>query len=102
MKKRAWGRAKSLILNLLIISLVLSPLTSIHGKTSAAPHLKRSGDLNGDNIINAADLSILVSYFGTSNTSADLNGDGKVNVLDLSILLCHYSHPKTSHNTKTQ
>lgn len=43
-------------------------------------------DLNGDGLVNAADLSILLSAWGTSGP-ADLNGDGQVNGPDVSILL---------------
>ena len=49
-----------------------------------------AGDLNGDNHIDAADLTILLSNWQTSNATADINADGTVNVYDLSILLSHY------------
>jgi len=48
------------------------------------------GDTNGDNQINGADLSVLLSTFGqnvTAGTGADFNGDGAVNGADLSVLL---------------
>jgi len=48
------------------------------------------GDINGDNAVNGADLSVLLSTFGqsvTPGTSGDLNGDGVVNGADLSVLL---------------
>ena len=48
------------------------------------------GDLNNDGVVNASDLSILLSNFGTSNAVADINGDGSVNVLDLSILISNF------------
>ena len=48
------------------------------------------GDLNNDNTVNITDMSILLSNYGTTNTTADINSDGTVNVLDLSILLSHY------------
>jgi hypothetical protein len=48
------------------------------------------GDLNGDGVVNVADLLILFDYWGTCNDPdecpADLNGDGVVNVADLLIL----------------
>jgi len=49
-----------------------------------------AGDANGDNAINGADLSVLLSQFGTTvpaGTGADFNGDGIVNGADLSVLL---------------
>lgn len=48
------------------------------------------GDTNGDDLVNGADLSVLLSQFGQSvapGTGADLNGDGFVNGADLSVLL---------------
>lgn len=44
-------------------------------------------DLNGDGIVNASDLSILLGAWGSSNPTADINDDGSVNASDLSILL---------------
>jgi len=44
------------------------------------------GDVNDDYVVNAADLSIVLSAWGTSGPG-DLNGDGTVNAGDLSILL---------------
>ena len=44
------------------------------------------GDLNNDNVVNAADLSILLGAWGT-NGVGNLNGDSIVNAADLSILL---------------
>ena len=43
-------------------------------------------DLNGDGLVNAADLTILLSAWGSSGP-ADLNGDGLVNAPDVTILL---------------
>jgi parallel beta-helix repeat protein len=48
------------------------------------------GDLNNDGVVNNADLTILLTNYGSSTASADINGDGTVNVYDLSILLSHY------------
>lgn len=48
------------------------------------------GDTNGDNLVNGADLSVLLGQFGQSvpsGTGADFNGDGVVNGADLSVLL---------------
>lgn len=53
----------------------------------------RSPDINGDGLVNCADLAILSSEFGESGSdlSADINGDGGVNVSDLSLLASHWS-----------
>jgi hypothetical protein len=43
-------------------------------------------DLNGDGIVNLADLAALKQVFFRPNANADLNGDGLVNLPDLAIL----------------
>jgi hypothetical protein len=48
------------------------------------------GDLDGDNQVNDADKTILLSDYGTSNAAADVNGNGEVDVFDMSILLSHF------------
>lgn len=45
------------------------------------------GDLNGDGVVNAADLALLLNAWGSTNPAADLNDDGIVNGVDLGILL---------------
>jgi hypothetical protein len=46
------------------------------------------GDINNDGIVNADDLSLLLSNFGcTSGCTADQNDDGVVNADDLSVVL---------------
>jgi len=56
-----------------------------------APPPSCPGDANGDGLINAADLSVLLANFGTSTnggaSSGDFNKDGQVNGADLSVLL---------------
>ncbi|MFM7133355.1 MAG: hypothetical protein ACKO0W_03460, partial [Planctomycetota bacterium] len=47
------------------------------------------GDLNGDGVVNAADLSILLGAWGTSGPG-DLDGDGVVSASDLAILLASW------------
>ncbi|MDZ4754830.1 MAG: hypothetical protein SGJ11_10075 [Phycisphaerae bacterium] len=44
------------------------------------------GDLNGDNIVNAADLALLLGAWGTPGLG-DLNDDGIVDASDLAIML---------------
>jgi len=52
------------------------------------------GDANGDNEVNSADLSVLLSRFGTAVTGGAINGDfnldGVVNAADLSVLLANF------------
>ncbi len=55
-----------------------------------APPPPCPADANGDNMVNGADLSVLLGQFGqsvTPGTGADFNGDGAVNGADLSVLL---------------
>lgn len=44
-------------------------------------------DIDGNGVVNGADLGALLNAWGTSNPAADLNGDGTVDGLDLAILL---------------
>lgn len=44
-------------------------------------------DLNGDGVIDTADLGILLGEFGTAGPGADINCDGVVDTADLGILL---------------
>ncbi|MCE2883264.1 MAG: choice-of-anchor B family protein, partial [Planctomycetaceae bacterium] len=44
-------------------------------------------DLNGDGLVNGADLTILLSVWGSSNPQADLDGNGSVGAGDIAILL---------------
>ena len=48
------------------------------------------GDLNGDGVVDGADLGLLLGAFGTSNVAADLNADGFVDGADLGILLGNF------------
>jgi len=64
-------------------------------RSLAASNPNLPGDLNNDNTVNVTDMSILLSNYGTANTSADINGDGTVNVLDMSILLSNYGKTYT-------
>lgn len=54
------------------------------------PPAGNPADLNGDGVVSAADLSILLSQWGGPG-SADLNGDGTVGAQDLATLLGAWS-----------
>ncbi|MFM9956872.1 MAG: choice-of-anchor B family protein [Phycisphaerales bacterium] len=55
----------------------------------APPPPSCQGDLNGDNAVNVADLTIFLGQFGQAGAglSGDLNGDNVVNVADLTLFL---------------
>jgi len=44
-------------------------------------------DLNGDGLVNGADLTILLSLWGSSSPQADLDNDGSVGAGDIAVLL---------------
>ena len=69
----------------------------LRGSTTSAGHIAAvvappaacPGDINGDNLTNAADFIIQAGHFGSAvapNTSGDLNGDGLVSAADFVIL----------------
>jgi endonuclease/exonuclease/phosphatase family metal-dependent hydrolase len=49
----------------------------------------RPGDLNGDGVVDASDLSLLLAQWGTSG-AADIDGDGVVGGSDLALLLANW------------
>lgn len=70
------------------------------GKTIVSPHLSHisfvvsicSGDANGDNAVNFADLNIVLGQFGQSGAGlqGDLDGDGAVDFADLNLVLSNF------------
>lgn len=49
------------------------------------------GDLNGDAVIDASDLTLLLASWGTAGGPADLDGSGLVEAADLAVLLAAWS-----------
>jgi hypothetical protein len=49
------------------------------------------GDIDGDGIVNGADLALLLGAWGSTKSSADLNDDNFVNGADLVILLGNWT-----------
>jgi hypothetical protein len=47
-------------------------------------------DVNGDGVVDGADLAILLASWGTSDSVADLTGDGNVDGADLAVLLASW------------
>ena len=51
-----------------------------------------SGDLDGDGVVNGADLGMMLAdWEGGASSRADLNGDGRVDGLDLGVLLANWT-----------
>ena len=54
--------------------------------------LQRAGDCNNDNVVNAADFTMLRGAFGKTagqplyDARTDISGDGVVNVVDFTLL----------------
>jgi len=70
-----------------------------HGLTEALPYLgepnggppSTPGDVNGDGLVNASDLALMLSLWQTSDVAADFNGDGIVDGADMAVLLGAWS-----------
>ncbi len=62
----------------------------IDGFSDVAPEAAK-GDLDGNGIIDGADLGILLSAFGSGEPSADLDGNGTIDGGDLGALLAAWS-----------
>ena len=61
--------------------------------TVSGPGSGKPGDVNGDNKVDATDLSMLIADFGKTsgyNPGSDINGDKKVDATDLSILISNF------------
>jgi hypothetical protein len=48
------------------------------------------GDINGDGIVDTADLGILIGAFGGPGPAGDINGDGVVDTADLGLLISRF------------
>lgn len=82
----------SLCLMIGVIALTLVPATKVIA-------VNKSSDTNGDGTVNSGDITLLISKWGTADTTNDINNDGIVNVLDMSILLTNWgnSSPPTGN-----
>lgn len=62
------------------------------GASSSIPEatLVCTGDLNGDAVVDAADLGQVIGAFGTHNPGADTNGDGFVDAADLGQVISNF------------
>jgi hypothetical protein len=60
------------------------------GTTSGNQLYRLYGDANGDRIVNAADLSLFRSAYGSTDSTFDVNGDGVINAADLTAFRANY------------
>lgn len=51
---------------------------------------RRTGDINGDGVVNATDLTAFLAAWGSAQASADFDGNGTVNGVDLARLLANW------------
>jgi len=54
-----------------------------------------TGDINGDGVVDTADLGILIGAFGSSDPASDLNGDMVVDTADLGILIGNFGESES-------
>lgn len=47
-------------------------------------------DVNGDRVVDAADLGVLIGAFGSAGPAGDINGDGIVDAADLGLLIAAF------------
>ncbi len=71
-------------------------LTAVCGIDNASIQVSEgtglAGDLNGDGVVNGADLGLLLAAWGSCpGCAADLDGNGSVDGADLGVLLVHWS-----------
>lgn len=79
---------------ILVLPNLLPPVSwsqAITGTGIVVTVLPGSADLNGDSLVDGADLGLLLGSWGVDSDTADLNGDQIVNGADLGILLGGWS-----------
>lgn len=68
-------------------------VTSVHLEDDETPQIRvvlGNGDLNGDNIVDDADLLLVLMTYGEYNLDYDLTGDGYVDEADLLIVIFNF------------
>lgn len=82
-------------------------LTSISAMFTSAEETFHHGDVNGDNLVDAVDASLILGNYAAASTNqpllfdeaqlelADTNGDGQVDASDSSMVLGYYAYIAT-------
>ncbi|MBQ6569411.1 MAG: SH3 domain-containing protein [Clostridia bacterium] len=77
--------------------------STFYGGTDTLPDeiVLYAGDANGDNVVNAKDISVLLSLYGPNDDEyighVDFNDDGYVNAKDMSAMLGNFGKTGTSN-----
>lgn len=86
----------------------LSVLVGISAMAVSAEETFHQGDVNGDNIVDAVDASLILSNYAAASTNqplpldeaqielADTNGDGQADALDSTLVLGYYGYTATN------
>lgn len=69
---------------------VVTTLNNVAANQTLTIVAGRPGDVNGDGVVDTADLGILIAAFGSSSVIADVNGDGTVDTADLGLLIANF------------
>ncbi len=74
------------------VGLLGASRVSANAAVNVGPLAPRNGDVNADGFIDAADLALVLAYWGSvgAATRADLDASGEVNAADLSLLLARW------------
>lgn len=72
------------------LSLDLGPVNVKIKDQPAAQPAAKTGDLNGDGVIDTVDVSKFLAAFPSKDKSLDLNKDSAVDTKDLDLLLASY------------
>jgi peptidoglycan/xylan/chitin deacetylase (PgdA/CDA1 family) len=73
---------------------VAQAISEIKGGVVVTPPVTKPGDVNGDNLVDEGDLSVMFSNWGKANATkaqGNLNGDTTVDEGDLSVLFTNWS-----------
>ena len=92
MPKRTFSRA-----HFALFVLVFGLIGIVLWISLAAPNTNLTGDLNNDNKVDGADLSVLATNWHTTTTvaNADINKDGKVDISDLALIIINFGKTYT-------